>query len=76
MDCQDLVELVTDFLGGKLSEDVERRFVDHLAECPHCEAYLAQFRVTIDALGELPPETISDEARGDLLSAFRGWRRG
>lgn len=75
MDCQDLVELVTDFLEGNLPEADERRFVEHLTECPHCEAYLGQFRTTIDTLGELPPETISAGARSDLLSAFKGWHQ-
>jgi len=69
------VELVTDFLEGALSQADQDRFVEHLTSCDGCETYLAQFRQTIDTLGELPAESISDEARDKLLTAFRGFRR-
>jgi anti-sigma factor RsiW len=74
MDCSELVELVTAFLDGALEPDDEARFVEHLAICEGCERYLDQFRVTITQLGELPPESLSDRARSDLLTAFRDWR--
>lgn len=76
MDCDEFVELVTDFLDGALSQADQDRFVEHLTMCDGCETYLAQFRQTIDTLGELPVESISDEAREKLLTAFRGFRRG
>jgi len=75
MDCDEFVELVTDFLEGALSQADQGRFVEHLTSCDGCETYLAQFRQTIDTLGELPAESISDEARDKLLTAFRGFRR-
>jgi anti-sigma factor RsiW len=75
MDCDEFVELVTDFLEGALAAADQARFVEHLASCDGCETYLAQFRQTIDTLGELPAESITDEARDKLLSAFRGFRR-
>jgi hypothetical protein len=37
--------------------------------------YLEQFRQTIRVLGRLPEESLSTEARGALLEAFRGWSR-
>ncbi|WP_328423917.1 anti-sigma factor family protein [Streptomyces sp. NBC_00443] len=74
MDCVDFVELVTDFLEGVLCEDDERRFIEHLAECSGCETYLDQFRQTISTTGELTPDTISSDARQQLLSAFRNWQ--
>lgn len=75
LDCDEFVELVTAFLDGALDQDTETRFLAHLAECPGCETYLDQFRHTIDTLGELPPETLSGEARDRLLTAFRDWPR-
>lgn len=75
MTCEEFVELVTAFLEGTLDEAAERAFVEHLAECPGCERYLDQFRVTIAELGELPPESLPDETRERLLDAFRTWRR-
>jgi hypothetical protein len=32
-------------------------------------------RATITALGELREESVSAEARAELLEAFRGWKR-
>ncbi|MFH7595719.1 zf-HC2 domain-containing protein [Streptomyces racemochromogenes] len=75
MNCNDFVELVTDFLDGALSEGDERRFIEHLAECSGCETYLDQFRQTIATTGELTPDGISSDARQHLLSAFRDWQR-
>jgi len=75
VNCIDFVELVTDFLEGALSEDDEHRFIEHLAECDGCERYLDQFRQTIAATGELTPDGISPDARQQLLTAFRDWRR-
>jgi len=75
MNCDEFVELVTVFLDGALDEDTERRFVDHLAECPGCDTYFDTFRQTIDTLGTLPPEALSGEARERLLDAFRDWPR-
>ncbi len=48
--CQEFVEEVTNYLEGKLSEAEERWTDEHLAQCPHCRAYLAQMRSTISAL--------------------------
>ena len=75
MDCDELVELVTDFLQGALPEADEARFVEHLTICDGCEVYLAQFRQTIDTLGELPAASLSPDARDKLLTAFQGFRR-
>lgn len=75
LNCDEFVELVTAFLDGALDPDTEARFVGHLADCPGCETYLEQFRQTIEALGELPPESLSDEARDRLLAAFDTWHR-
>ena len=76
MTCQELVELVTDYLEGVLPEPARVRLEAHLAECPYCEEYIAQMRQTIDALGELMLEMISRERQQQLLEAFRGWRAG
>lgn len=75
MTCAEFVELVTAFLDGALDPETEQRFIEHLALCPGCDTYLEQFRRTIDALGELPPESLSNEVRDRLLTAFDDWHR-
>ena len=75
MTCQELVELVTDYVEGVLPEPERARLDTHLAECSYCEEYIAQIRQTIEAIGDLPIEPISRERQRQLLEAFRGWRR-
>ena len=71
--CQEMVELVTDYLEGALSWRERRRFERHIAGCDGCSAYLEQMRRTLRVLGRLDEETISPEARDALLHAFRDW---
>jgi anti-sigma factor RsiW len=75
MTCRELVEVITDYLEGALPASDRRRFEEHLSECPYCVNYLEQMRATIEALGELREESISPEAREELLAAFRNWRK-
>jgi anti-sigma factor RsiW len=76
MPCRELVELITDYLEDRLPPHDRARFDAHLAECDACRTYLEQFRQTIRTLGRLPEESLSSEARGALLTAFRDWSRG
>lgn len=73
MACREFVELVTDYLEGRLTAEQEARFRDHLDLCPGCQVYVEQMRGTLAALGRIPEESISSEAREELLSAFRDW---
>ena len=74
--CQELVELVTDYLEGRLPEPERVRLEAHLALCSGCRTYLEQMRQTVRALGRLREELLEPEARERLLAAFRDWRRG
>ena len=75
MACQELVELVTDYLEDRLPADDRARFEAHIAECEYCAAYLDQMRQTVHTLGRIEEESLSDGAREALLAAFRTWRR-
>jgi anti-sigma factor RsiW len=72
--CDELVELVTDYLEGALSDEERTRFEMHLVGCVGCTRYLEQMRDTIGAVGRLEAEAVEAEAMADLLVAFRGWR--
>jgi anti-sigma factor RsiW len=73
--CQELVELVTEYLENRLPDPTRLRFDAHLAQCSGCRTYLEQMRQTIQALGRLPDESIEPEARDQLLEVFRDWKR-
>ena len=72
--CQQVVELVTDYLEGALSEADRRRFEGHLAGCPHCTEYLAQMRETIRLAGRVAAEDLTPAMRTDLTDLYRRWR--
>jgi anti-sigma factor RsiW len=76
LSCQELVELVTDYLEGALSVDERRRFEEHVGSCGGCGRYLEQLRETIRIAGRLSVETIDPEAEAALLRAFRDWKTG
>ncbi len=73
--CKQFVELVTDYLEGALSEADHERFEQHVADCDSCPIYVEQIQQTIRMAGALTEESLSPEARGVLLHAFRDWAR-
>jgi len=72
--CQEVVEMVTDYLEGALSPVDRRRFETHLADCPHCTEYLAQIRETIRLAGRVTPEDLTPQMRTDLTDLYHRWR--
>lgn len=72
--CREAVALMSDYLDGRLAPRDVSRLEDHLAGCPHCSEYLAQLRVTIDALGRADPDSLSDDALDELVRLYRRWR--
>ena len=75
LNCQQVVELVTDYLEGALGWRDRRRFEKHLQGCEACGRYIEQMRETLDLLGTVPVDTLSTEAQSTLLDAFRDLRR-
>jgi len=72
--CQELVELVTDYLEGVLPAQMRRRFEHHIADCDGCTTYLDQIRRTIQLTGILTESQIEPKARDELLKIFRDWK--
>ena len=72
--CQEVVELVTDYLEGALSRSQRRRFEAHLAGCEHCAEYLEQMRATIRLTGRLRAEDLTPEMQEDFTALYRRWR--
>ena len=74
--CRDADALMTAYLEGALAPRDRDRLESHLADCPHCSEYLAQLRITIDALGRVEPDDLPDEAVDDLVELYRRWQAG
>jgi anti-sigma factor RsiW len=75
LSCKEVVELVTDYLEGRLSRRDRRRFERHLKACDGCTNYLEQMRETLRVLGRLEEQHISKRAQQELLEAVRDFRR-
>ena len=74
LSCQELVELVTEYLEGALSPEDHARFEQHAATCRGCGTYLDQIRETIRLVGRLEPADLGQDAERALREAFRSWR--
>jgi anti-sigma factor RsiW len=72
--CQDVVELVTDYLEGALPDAQRVRFEAHLAECEGCTGYLEDMRRLIGTLDRVPEPVPDPATREALLNAFRDLR--
>ena len=69
--CNELVEIITDYLEQTLPEHDRARFDAHLMTCPGCREYVEEMRSTLRLTGRLTTESISAGARDQLLRAFR-----
>ena len=72
--CQQVVELVTDYLEDVLSAPDRHRFEAHLRRCPHCTEYIDQMRTVIRLSGSLTPEDLSPQVRDEFLALFYEWK--
>jgi anti-sigma factor RsiW len=72
--CQQVVELVTDYLEHSLSRTDRRRFERHLKGCPNCTNYLEQMRITIATTRRLHIDDLSPEAEQEFTELFQRWR--
>jgi anti-sigma factor RsiW len=72
--CQELTEVLTDYLEGAMAPDEVVRFEAHLEECDGCVTYVEQMRATIRTVSALRPADVELTVPEDLLVAFRAWK--
>jgi len=68
--CQEVVELVTEYLEGAMDPATSARFEAHLANCDGCAAYLDELRFTISSLKPVDEGHLDPVFRGRLMAAF------
>ena len=73
--CQEVVELITDYLEAALPSDEASLFEQHLNFCDGCVQYVEQMRTTVAAVRRLTPQDVPDDTRERLLTAFQHWKR-
>jgi anti-sigma factor RsiW len=73
--CKELVEVVTDYLEGRMPAEQRLLFEEHIAFCDWCQTYLEQLQATIRLTGTLREHDLRPAARDALLEVFRDWKR-
>jgi anti-sigma factor RsiW len=72
--CQEVVEVVTDYLEGRLSPEDAAIFEAHLAICDGCQWYLDQIRITVATVGRIEDADVPPALRSTVMGAFRNRR--
>ena len=73
--CQEVVELVSEYLDQALPPEEASLFEQHVNFCDGCDWYLDQMRSTVATVGRITEQDVPDETREKLLAAFREWKR-
>ena len=74
--CQEMIEVVTNYLDGALDTDEQQRFERHLSRCAGCNTYLDQMRETIRQTSMVPrEESLPPALREEIVAQFRNWKR-
>lgn len=73
--CNEVVELVTDYLERALPADDAALFEQHLNFCDGCVVYVEQMRATNATVGRVREEDVPAETKDKLMTAFREWKR-
>jgi anti-sigma factor (TIGR02949 family) len=74
--CQEMIEVVTNYLDNALPPDERQRFERHLSYCAGCGTYVDQMRETIRQTGMVPrEESLPPALREEIVAQFRNWKR-
>jgi anti-sigma factor RsiW len=71
--CREVADFLHEYLSAELDAAVRTSFDAHLAQCPHCVAYLDSYRATVrlaQSLGRLPPDAAPEPVSEDLVAAI------
>jgi anti-sigma factor RsiW len=72
--CQEVVEIVSDYLDDVLPPAERQEFERHLVACDGCTAYLEQMRTTVKVAGRLHVDEVPAPLLEGLLAVFRDAR--
>jgi hypothetical protein len=75
MTCIEVVEVVSDYLERSLGVEERVRLEAHLVICEGCDAYVAQMRATVAALGRLDEGARPSPHLESVVVAFRARHR-
>ncbi len=74
LSCQELADLLTEYLEESLPADVRTQFEAHLAHCGYCVAFFDQMQWTIKLTHDLGKPPLPAPDHDELLKLFRDWK--
>ncbi|HYP98161.1 MAG TPA: zf-HC2 domain-containing protein [Polyangiaceae bacterium] len=74
LSCQQLVELVDEYLAQSLTLEARQAFDVHLETCPPCSTYLEQMKTVLTLAGALGKARAPGDVEPQLLALFEQWR--
>ena len=75
LECKEVVELVTEFLGSALAPADRARLEQHLLVCPPCTLHVAQVKATIAHIAALRASEAPVDVSPALVDLFRQWKK-
>ena len=75
LECKEVVELVTEFLGSALAPVDRARLEQHLLVCPPCTLHVAQVRATIAHIATLRASDAPVDVSPAVVDLFRQWKK-
>ncbi|HET8642268.1 MAG TPA: hypothetical protein VFM37_10030 [Pseudonocardiaceae bacterium] len=76
MNCNELVERVTDCLEEALDPDSLMKLLDHLQICVGCDNYFNEVLVTLKVISKLPDTSVPNDTETKLLAVYDEWTKG
>lgn len=73
MNCDELVERVTDYFEDALAPEDHARLQEHITFCVGCVAHLDEVRVMLRLVSTLPEAPLAADLESRLLAAHRRW---
>jgi len=74
--CDEVIQLLTDYMDGELEEASQRQLDVHFKACPNCVHFMETFRFTIERTGEFRCEDIPEEVSQKLHDFLEKQIRG
>jgi Putative zinc-finger len=73
--CREVVELATELIEGTLPPHERTLFELHLNFCDGCFTFIDQIRETTALASRLDEDLLPEQLKGQLVQAFRDWKR-
>lgn len=71
INCNNLCDVLSDYIDGELSEELCRRIEEHMAGCEHCRVVFDTTNKTILLCHDAAHETeVPEDVRGRLVETF------